>query len=460
MIRLLPLALLALLACDKNQDSGDAPPVDDTGPVEGLPEIGEVQWALHDEVASLVTVTWEQQGDAEAWVEYSFDEGEWLQSPAAARGDGAQEQLLVGVPYETELSFRVVLESPAGRVASEDQTATTGALLEDLPVATVAISEPERWDVAGRYLFLSIGVMQGLNGFSAWRVMVDRQGRVVWARKNGMGSATFWCSVSRDGDDLLFDDTRILEKLDSHVYRTKIDGTLVASYDTPGLHHAFLELPDESILWGDGRGQYETLEILHPDGSQESLWSCRDFEEGYGLPNGWCQSNALFWHEDSDTLLYSFYSSMTVVELDPTTGQTLRSFGQLSDWSFDPAESQFDWQHGVSITGDGTLLLSTHASASSIEGVTREYELDDDSATLRQVWSFGEGDGIPADSYGEAHRLPGGNTLQNYGTTPRVREFTTDGEVVWDVSWTNADGAPADIIGRSIFLDDLYAFAP
>ncbi len=460
MMRAVIPALLIVAGCKKAQDSGDGPVVDDTDTQQAGAEATEVAWALHETFASIVVVSWEQVGEGSAVVEYSFDEGEWHQTPALDVADGPQQQLLLGVPYETEVDFRVVVDSDGGQQTTEARTATTGELHEGMPIADVAISDPAAWDSQGNYLFMSIGVMGGIDGFDAWRFMMDRQGRVVWAWKNRSGSASFWASVSRDGDDLLFDDTRILEKLDSNVYRAKIDGTIVASYETPGHHHAFVELPDETIVWGDGRQQYETLEVLHPDGTQETLWSCRDFEEGFGLLNSWCQSNALFWNEDSNTLLYSFYSSMTVVEIDLDSGATLRSFGQLSDWKFDPVESQFDWQHGVSMTDSGTLLLSTHASTASIEGVTREYELDDEAATLRQVWSFGEGDGIPADSYGEAHRLPGGNTLQNYGSTTRVRECTPDGTVVWDVSWFTLEGEPAGLIGRSIFVEDLYAFAP
>ncbi len=172
-------------------------------------------------------------------------------------------------------------------------------------------------------------------------------------------------------------------------------------------------------------------------------------------------SNALFWHEETDTFLYSFFSSMTVVQLERSTGTTLRSWGQFSDWSFDPPESQFDWQHGVTFTETGTLLLSTHVSQESDEGVVREFELDEQNKVLRQVWSFAEGDGIPALEYGEAHRLPGGNTLHNYGSTTRVREATPEGLVVWDLAWLDEQGEPLPaFIGRSLLLEDLYAFAP
>ena len=102
------------------------------------------------------------------------------------------------------------------------------------------------------------------------------------------------------------------------------------------------------------------------------------------------------------------------------------------------------------------LLASSHVSARSDEGVVREYELDEDAGVLREIWSYGEGDGIDADNAGEAHRLANGNTLHNTGTTPRLREITPEpSEVVWDLSWEGSK-----LLGRTVFLEDLYILSP
>ncbi len=91
----------------------------------------------------------------------------------------------------------------------------------------------------------------------------------------------------------------------------------------------------------------------------------------------------------------------------------------------------------------------------------REYELDYEEKILRQVWAFGEDEGIAGKYAGEAHRLINGNTLHNYGTGARLREITPDGELVWDVKFPggNTDGN-GRLQGRSVFITDLYDFAP
>ena len=52
---------------------------------------------------------------------------------------------------------------------------------------------------------------------------------------------------------------------------------------------------------------------------------------------------------------------------------------------------------------------------------------------------------------GEAHRLPGGHTLHNYGSTARIREFTPAGDVVWDTQWGGGQ-----TLGRTEVIEDLY----
>jgi hypothetical protein len=85
----------------------------------------------------------------------------------------------------------------------------------------------------------------------------------------------------------------------------------------------------------------------------------------------------------------------------------------------------------------------------------REYAIDDVAKTLRQVWSWKDGRGTRTLYAGEAHRLPNGNTLVNYGTTPLIREVTSEGDIVWEIGWSEQS-----FVGRSVFLDDLYPFAP
>ncbi len=207
--------------------------------------------------------------------------------------------------------------------------------------------------------------------------------------------------------------------------------------------------PDGTIVWGAAGGfesktleeVHEALDVRHPDGEIERVWSCReDFLDVVGWTESHhCQSNALEWYEDRGTYLFSLPSQDAVVEIDGVTGASLRWWGHVEGgWAFDPPESAFYWQHGAKFTEAGTLLVSAEIAEDVEETVVREYELDEGTQTLRQIWTFGEGEGVYAKAAGEAHRLPNRNTLHNYGTGGRIREVTTDGRIAWDLAWDPA----------------------
>jgi hypothetical protein len=434
-------------------DSDEAPP--DTGE-----PVAECIYRVHSELQSLVYVSWEQLADARVWVEYSFDEGEWHSSPPFDATAGPQEQLLLGIPYDTAVTWRIVSRSGELSTLGEDCSGLTGPLPEGAPTAVVTVSEPARWDATGRFLYLAVGQFEQM-----WRLIIDRQGRPVWAQPNAENIGTFTVRESYSGEDLLFDQVDYFSD-SAEVVRARIDGSVVDRYDTPGLHHAYTELDDGSLVWGvyllDGELR-TTLERRWPDGSQETIWDVDDFvgadEDGGGSDS---RINAIDWDEGSDTFLISFPYLAIVARLEASTGELLEHWGGESDWGFEPAESEWIMPHGVTRLDNGNILLSATRSGDSESalGVVREYSLDDEVQVLNEVWSLGTEEEIRIGYYGEAHRLPGGNTLQNLGGNPRVREATPDGEIVWDLHFLEADGSDSELLTRSILLEDLYAFAP
>jgi hypothetical protein len=93
------------------------------------------------------------------------------------------------------------------------------------------------------------------------------------------------------------------------------------------------------------------------------------------------ESNGLFYNQATDSFFYSFYTNNSLVEVDATTGASKWWRRSGREYDFDPASTQFMWQHGITITGDGTLLLSTKTDYtlgySTDNGTSvREYEID------------------------------------------------------------------------------------
>ncbi len=446
---------------DDDDTAGD----DDTGedvtdPCEGL-EVSGLSARVHEDYGTLVVVSWHQDAVATVSVEYSFDEGTWNSTPPVADASGAQEQLLLGVPYDTEVTWRVVNDcGDNGVFTSDETTISTGVRPAGLPIPLAVSGDSSRWDADIDYVFTNL---QG-----RWSVLVDRLGRVVWARETPQTALTLYPRLSYGGDALLIDQGTFWTSFDdgaaSQVLRTNIDGSVEVFYDTPGLFIGFTDLPDGTIAWpatGDSTAAIndDTLETLTPAGEQVRIWSCREFmmdmRDG-GTRGDYCAANTLSWSEERDSFLWTSFAPEGIIEIDRATGQAVRYFGHLAGaWGFGPSSREFWLPHGSYFTDEGTLLLSSDLSAFGEETIVIEYELDEASETLVEIWSFGEGEGLYGGERGEAQRLPGGNTLQNIGGLEcTLREVTPEGDVVWEVDW-EAGG-----LGGSSPVADIYALAP
>ncbi|MEL6347690.1 MAG: aryl-sulfate sulfotransferase [Myxococcota bacterium] len=446
-------------------------------------------------VGAVITVEWDQAFEdpdqqAEAFIEYTLDGVEWLQTPSQTISAGPQEIFVVGLPFDSSIDYRPILEyNDQQRIPTETYRVATGTYPTNLPSPTLHTRFDDTKFAAGDdYLLGSIS--EEANGWSTdgnfWTFIVDRQGQVVWAQKTPNSHRTMQPQRTVDGEGILIDENSFWmpntddnrQGLEGQIHRVTLDGNIAETYKTPGLHHPFTQLPDGSIVWGASPlgPSNEQIEVLPPkktDGFRESveIWDCReDFYQIYDLNDKLnCPSNTLVYHEPTDVFLISFYSTSTIVEVSRTTGQTLRHWStdpetMNSPYAFSPANANFEWQHGMTFTDQGTLLLSArytvdpNDNASEKFTVAREYRIDDDNQVLEEIWNFGfEAPTVYGQTAGEAERLDNGNTLHNYGSASRVYEVTQAGEVVWDLRWPQNH-----LLGKTTFLsrDELYQLAP
>ncbi len=468
------LALLLLAACNAGKvgetatSDTDPPSVTDTGdPLPTGPLVIVDEGAdVHAAHGNILVVHWRQNAEADVHVEFSFEPGIWVSTPTRALGFGRHEELLLGVPYGMGVTWRIVASNAAEAATTADLLSVTLPPPPDLPTGKLLASDPARYDPAAPWIFTSLAP-PSVFGDEWWHVIVDRAGRIVWAQRTERGRAGMHPGVARDGRSLLIDQNSFFGVFDggaqSVIEQTLIDGTVIRTIPTPGLHHPFTELPDGTIAYGRTLGSYSDEELVRvrPDDSSDVLWRCSTWlaEIGY---DSFCMSNTITYHEATDRFLFSMWTNETVIEIDGTTGASTRWFGTApGSYAFDPPDSQFWWQHGAVITPTGTLLVSTDLTWSPYTGqggtetIVREYAIDDAAQTLREVWNMDVGAGIYGHQMGEARRLPNGNTWHNFGEVARLREAAPDGAIVWDAKFTGA-GA----IGRSMPLASLYDLSP
>ena len=428
--------------------TGDTASSTYTGPLSGL------AWELHPEVGSLVTVSWSQATASEVHVAYAFDDGTWMASPTFEAVAGLNERLLVGIPFDTVAEWKVV--TPEGE--REGPAIATAPLPVDLPVPVVSVNSPDGWYADGRYLLTSVNQEAGGWGRGTyWTVLLDREGRYVWAKPAPMQRWTLYPSVAQSGDHLLIDEATAWSDFDqgagSTVVRTYLEAP-IETVPTPGLHHAFWEHTDGTLAWGSlFHSEGEALVEQEAGATEQTvIWDCfADFPGVADNPTPRCESNSLWYDAGRDTYLYSFYTNSSVVELSRATGESLWWAGaQPGGFAFDPVESTFDWQHGIGWTEQGTLLLSSRAREPDLTTKLFEYEVDEVTGVLTEVWSYDAG--VHASTNGDARRLPGGNTLHAVGSAGQIHEVDPSGNAVWVLDYQDTR-----LVGRAEWVSDLYA---
>jgi hypothetical protein len=402
-------------------------------------------------VGSLVYARWDQLRPATVHVEYSFDEGTWLSTPAVDRDQGSQEQVLLGVPFGASVQWRLVGD---GQVLDAGSPIQAGEHPHDLPLATVDVALSDAWLPGADYLLTSVNQEPG--GWTRgtwWTVILDRQGRAVWALQTPDERWTMYAQVARSGDHLLWDANTYWSEWDDGAASRVFRRTLDQEWDnlaTPGLHHAFVQLPDGSLAWGSqDHGGGEALVTRGFDDTEETvLWTCAADWPGAGD----CASNGLYYHDPTDRFLFSFYSNDSLVEIDRATGDSLWWAGEVEGgYAFAEGSQPFTWQHGVSWTEAGTLLLSSHVVVDGVDDTWAiEYQVDHGTRLLTQVWSYSPG--VYARTNGDTWRLDNGNTLHTLGSAGHVFEVDPAGQPVWHLTY-----ADQHMMGRSEWIPDLYA---
>ena len=141
-------------------------------------------------------------------------------------------------------------------------------------------------------------------------------------------------------------------------------------------------------------------------------------------------------------MYYNARHQDAVYKIDTATGKILWKLGASGDFKGDPSV-KVPWflkAHAVEVQPNGNVLLYDNGMTSRPFSRAVEYQLDEQQMTARVAWQYtGEPDhGWLTTYWGDADRLPNGNTLITAGTwakktSSRIFEVTDDHRRVWEI---------------------------
>jgi hypothetical protein len=432
----------------------------------------EVDAYLHDRVNMLVQVNWTTEEAGISWVEYGLSDDYGMVTPASEEPGTDHHFSLLGMPPLSDVFYRAVTEID-GRERSVTGTIATGGVPAATPDFDINVYDPEATSEEHYILGTAFGELP-------WVYVIDREGNWLWYKgaetELDEGKNFIELNFERGTNNILYNSFLTDHgEDDSNVTRVSIDRSVDEDIDTPLGHHAFTELPDGSIAYlgidvrdydVDGNGSEESvvgdvINIVPPDGGPPTtFWSTWDWRtpvrhdrwnSGFYPQGGdWTHANSLHYYDASDTYLVSIRNFDVVLELDASTGEVLREFGGSDGYTLTEGSREFNYQHDVSWTAEGHLLMIT-TDDEARETSAVEYAVDDGAQTMDEVWSHGDGEGLYVLVQGTARDLSNGNRMVNFGSSGVVREVTLEGEVVWELS-VRAGAA----FGNTVPFSDLW----
>ena len=371
--------------------------------------------------------------------------------------------LVFGLHEKTAYTLRAVSAAPGGATGSKTITHQTAALPAYIPHGRVTIHDRRRAFRGWTLMSVNAAKRKGLiitqdKDFTPTAVMYDMEGRPVWYSAHGLG---------RIGDTRLVAGVNVLAQSmgDTNAHSPialEIDlagRTVWQGPDQPPLsitgahHHHFDKLASGNYLTVRSLqiGFVVGDQVVEMDRSGKDVWTWNTYEhlrpdtsrdDHEHFLYSWTHVNSLAVDAKADAIWINARNLSTVFKVRKSTGEILWALGKGGDFAADPAAEYpwFEQPHGLERLPNGNIILYDNGLLKRGFARAVEYALDEQARTSRIVWQYrgGQRGRWFVNYWGDADRLPNGNTLITAGTWKqkhhsRLTEVTSAGEVVWEM---------------------------
>ncbi|SMX67206.1 MULTISPECIES: arylsulfotransferase family protein [unclassified Brevibacterium] len=233
---------------------------------------------------------------------------------------------------------------------------------------------------------------------------------------------------------------------DLHETTITEDGTmLLLSYIKTQTDLSPVDGPKDGWVWegvvqevdiasGDPVVEWRSLDDVPVDQTQSKI---KDGEGTEEEPFDYIHLNSVSEDDDGGALLVSARNTHAMYQLDrKTTGLNWVLGGSASDFEMGQGAT-FAWQHDAIRREDGTITLFDNHAAPRL-GDTRGLRLDVDEGKKKVTvdTEYPAPDDRSSGSQGNLQELDNGNVFIGWGSEPYFSEFTSDGKLLYDATFT------------------------
>ena len=272
-------------------------------------------------------------------------------------------------------------------------------------------------------------------------VLVDPQGRYRWIHKRsgpypGLDTDVRFSDEGISIGGTTHQDTPSIIDWEGHILW---DGDFFNHHEfrpVPGKSGRFFAYTGEKKACGTEFNSQVVVE--HDLETKEHVWEWRLCENWMPpeIVKDWSHLNTIDVFPGADALLLSARNQNTLFKVSYPEGELLWALGEQGDFAYD-AEAQFFHQHDPELTPDGTILMFDNG-LHDVREWSRAVEIayDPQTMTAETVWEFRPEPDIYAPVWGDADRLPNGNTLMVFGLWDSGKhthliEVDADADEVW-----------------------------
>ncbi len=396
-----------------------------------------IEATISKAVSTVVIVTWTTDEPTVGYLEFGVSDELGTTTPLEKEATTDHRTVLLGLTPDTECYYRVVVADGEDTAASDIRTIVTGPQPVGLPKLDQQGEGHDQYTIVP------------LLGQTKAVTIVNSGGEYVWYHLIDNDLDHYRVRLSRDGESLLYNAGSVSgDPADnSEIVRLTLDGMQRTSIPIQYLAHDFVELPDGTLAaivveYRDVEGTMlrgDSIVEVKPDGTQTKVWNAWDcfdptIDQGDDPEHGWTFANALDYDPVNDAYYLGMRNFSSIVKIDRVNYECQWVFGNVAATiGYAEGTSPMMHQHQFHVLQDSILVFDNEGLPGN-ESRIIEYNLDFESKTATETWSYSTHPTVYTFVLGDVSRLADGDILVNWSVAGRIERVTRDGELKWRLS--------------------------